>query len=224
MRFLPAAAVVPVLFLFFCTRPPRTLSDISPDFWGGIFSSGDLSSIKGGGEVFVSLEGERYPGSADVKWERSGNFRAQFYSPLGGVIASVEADSVDGSVFLEDREYRFGLDERMDSVPFSWGRDLTFRQFIRILTGRMPLSPEGGSPDTIIISKKYAEAVWKRGELEISAKVNRRNELLDEVQYRCEKEWSIRMSRFYMKLARSIELREDDRNYFWIKYQNLRPE
>ncbi|NLG19516.1 MAG: hypothetical protein GX556_19515 [Fibrobacter sp.] len=226
MKRWPALAFVTVLLLLNCTPPPHQLPDISPDFWRDAFGPADISSVKGGGEVLVSLEGEKYVGAADVQWKKAGDFRANFYSVFGGQIASVSADSESGTVILEGKEYRVLLDEKMDSIPFSWGEDLTFRQFISILTGRAPVNPadSGEAPDTITISRRTAEAEWQRGQLRVTARVNRRNERLEEIRYSFNQSWTVRMSDIFKGLARSVELREDDRNYFWIKYQNLKPE
>ena len=220
-------AVILSLFAISCSRPPRlqTETDFQPLKF--LFNN-HRSSIRGGGGISIAVDGERYSGSADVKWKNSGVFRADFYSPFGTLVASVNADSVSGTVFLDDKEYVFRLEQTMDSLPFIWGRHITFRQFGFILTGQVPqnLVSIGSKPDTIVTRGKYASVIWKTDQFEIDAKVSRRSSDLDLLRFSFigQEHWNMQFSSIKEGLARSIEIKEDDRNYFSIRYERLHSE
>ena len=220
-------AVILLLFAISCSRPPRlqTETDFEPSEL--IFNS-HKSFIKGGGGISIAVHGERYSGSADVKWKNTGVFRADFYSPFGTLVGSVNADSVSGTVFLDDKEYLFRLEQTMDSLPFSWGRHITFRQFGLILTGQVPqnLVNIGSKPDTIVTRGKYASVIWKTDQFKIEARVSRKTSDLDRLRlsFLGQEHWDMQFNSIKEGLARSIEIKEDDRNYFSIRYERLRSE
>ncbi|NLW32176.1 MAG: hypothetical protein GXY77_12060 [Fibrobacter sp.] len=215
-----------VIFILSCTQPPNLLNtEISVFLHDQIKFSELPKKIRGGGDISLSINGERYYGYADVIWESSGKFRADFYSPFGGVIASARADSLEGIVSIKENQYKFKIDEIMDSLPYSWGKSLTFKEFILLLTGQVSLFSEKlkEEPDSIVSKKRYSKLFWETNSSMIIAEVNRKSSRIEKIQLQTQL-WCMQFHSIKEKLARFIEFREDDNNYFSIKYEQLNSE
>lgn len=218
--------VFPVVAILSCTHAPKlTKEALHVSLYDQIYFEKQPQKIRGGGDVSLSLNGERYYGSVDMLWESSGNFRADFYSPFGGVIASVKADSIEGVMNIKENNYKFMINQPMDSLPFIWGKSLTFKKFILLLTGQLSAVSGNlkGKPDSIISKSRYSTAFWETDTFVISAEVNRRSSRIEKIQFQTPS-WCMQFRSIKEKLAHFIEFNEDDSNYFSLQYEQLKLE
>ena len=215
-----------VLLLFSCTQPPLPVTEITrAPLYEQIQFQKRPDKIRGGGDLSIAVQGERYSGSADMEWRKTGFFRADFYSPFGGVVGSVTADSTGGTVTIQDKQYQFLRNQKMDALPFVWGNYLTFGEFIHLLTGQIPPSAAvmKQKPDSVIAEGRRALAIWQTDTFQVRAALNRRSLQIEQIQFQASG-WFMLFRSIQEKLARSIEFREDDRNYFSIRYETLKME
>ncbi|MFP4012842.1 MAG: hypothetical protein ACLFVQ_02045 [Chitinispirillaceae bacterium] len=226
-RFLLFIGAVLVAFLAGCTKPPRLNHDsVSSALEPFSEIRYDLDKFVGSGDLIVSQKGRRNSGKADVLWDSADVLKAHIYSPFGAQVASIEADGSRGRILMSDDLYLFALDEKMETLPFRWGSYFTFRQFIRFLTGRMPLSAGEleKKPDDLTHDNADAVAVWQSDSLMIRAQVGRRSGNVQTIRFQYNNKgskFSVRFSNFEQGLAREITIRDDSRNYISIKYDDV---
>ncbi len=225
IRLLPLLGFLLAFFLSGCTKPPRlNYDDISSTLESLSQFRSDLSKFKGSGDLSIAKDGQRSSGKADVVWDQSGVFKAFIYSPFGAQVAAIKASAGEGEILMDERIYHFALDDTMSTLPFDWGRCLTFRQFIIFLTGRMPKAAQvlESRPDTLVHDKSRASAVWNSDSVDIKASVNRRSGQVESVNYsfHCEQgRYSAQFGAFKQGLAREIMIRDNSRNYISLKYE-----
>ncbi|HEX3018922.1 MAG TPA: hypothetical protein VHP36_01405 [Chitinispirillaceae bacterium] len=210
-----------------CTTHPAVNFDnhLTDDFF--CFKDKLLKRIYGFGQLAVSVDGRRYNGSIDIDWKND-FFNASAYSPFGGLVASIDADSLQGKISDGKSSNHFFLDSVVDSIPFIVVQDLTFRDFICILTGRVPQSFNilSQAPDSVAQGRRVSRLFWRVDSMEIVAQIQNKSSQLTRlsVQNTRNQGWSLIFNGINQQLAQSIELRIDDRNYFSIHYERLKKE
>lgn len=210
-----------------CTKAPVLKLDysIADSFY--CFKENTDQRIRGFGQLAVSIDGRRYNGSIDIDFKND-LFKASAYSPFGALVASIDADSMQGEISDGKNSNHFYLDAVADSLMFISTDDLTFRDFICILTGRLPqrFNKMEKVPDTVFQGKRNSSLIWKQDSLEITASVHNKSSRLTRltVQNTGKRGWKLLFKGINEQLAQSIELRIDDRNYFSIHYQRLKRE
>lgn len=210
-----------------CTKAPALNLDysIADSFY--CFNDKTNERIRGFGQISVSVDGRRYNGSIDIDY-KDDFFKASAYSPFGALVASIDADSVQGQISDGKSSNRFFLDAIADSLMFISTDALTFRDFICILTGRLPqrFNKMGKAPDSVYQGKRNSSLIWKHDSLEITARVHNKSSQLTHltVQNTVNRGWKLLFEGINEQLAQTIELRVDDRNYFSIHYQRLKRE
>ena len=80
-----------------CTKAPAIKLDysIADSFY--CFKEKMNERIRGFGQISVSVDGRRYNGSIDIDYKND-LFKASAYSPFGALVASIDADSVQGEI------------------------------------------------------------------------------------------------------------------------------
>jgi hypothetical protein len=179
------------------------------------------------GEATICIGGEVHSGAVDVKHNSSGWFDANFYGPLGILIASVSADTAQGSVTTEKGTQSFRRDQSMDTLPYAWGRDLSFNDLIAVLSGTVPDSLAAicdGPPDSTLDKKKTINIIWNTDILKVAITIRKKTNRVETVfiENRKNTAWSLKLAGFRQGCAHKIELREDDRNYFSISFEKVR--
>ena len=216
------------LMLCLCSPPPPMVQpeDLGPVF-APLYPNHDVEAVTAFGEADIAMSGEAHSGSVETKWTKSG-FQADFYGPLGVLIASIHADSINGLATIRDKEYVFNVKSTMEALPFSWGSDLTFGEFAKVMTGRLPaaIKPQlEKRPDSVFQEKKTIFALWKTDSLCIQAKIGRRTEKIERITLIFKKKQPflyLTFESFKEGIAHKIELRENDANYFLIKYTKVK--
>lgn len=218
-------AFINLTFFASCTRPPHPGS--SDSFSPDLLQKGNCpSQIRSYGDITIKINGEGYSGSTDMEWNKNGDFRADIYSLFGNLVASVKADTVGGTVFIQNRTLKFNNVSTMDTLPFSWGKQLTFGQFIFFLTGRVPVDVTdlNKAPDSTLIKGNKAEILYRSGKFDTKMKLNRSSSEIEKVTICSRKQpaFVLKMDSFNKKMARRIEFREDDKNYISIYYEKIK--
>jgi hypothetical protein len=208
--------------LCLCTPPPLQ-TESSGDLFDSLKHQRTPDAVTAFGDAEISINGERHSCSIETKWKKNG-FQTDFYGPLGMVVASIHADSLQGTATVRDKEYSFAVNRTMDTLPFSWASDLTFGDFERVMIGVLPsaIFPKlNDRPDTISREKKAIFTLWKTDSLEMRVKIGVRSQKIESVSVAFKKRtpfWYLTMAAPQQGIFRKIELRENDTNYFIIKY------
>jgi hypothetical protein len=211
-----------------CTPPPRLVMEDLPLLVQSTLHHGVRShTFIASGEVTICTRGEVHSGAIDVKCDSNGSFAANIYGPLGVLIASVSADTAQGSVATEKGRQSFRCDQTMDTLPFAWGRNLSFKDIIAVFSGIAPDSLAAilaRPPDSIIEKKKTINFVWNTDILKAGMTIKKKSNRVATVFFEHMKNavWSLKLAGFRQGCAYKIELREDDRNYFFITYEKIR--
>jgi hypothetical protein len=214
-----------VALFAFCTKPPPP---DSPDSLSHklLLPGNSPLQIRSYGDITIKLNGDVYSGSADMEWNKNGDFHAEFYSPFGSLVGSVKADSEGGSVMIQNRNLRFNNNNTMDTLPFSWGKQLTFGQFIVFLTGRVSVdfSDLNRIPDSTWMKGRDAELHYKSGDFDTKINVNRKSMIMEKIviDSKTQPGFALKMGAFYKNMARRIEFRGDDKNYISIYYEKIK--
>jgi len=226
MRFL-SASIPFVLMIFVCSPPPPLPLEDVPAAIALMFPEGTVSTVAAFGDVRVTLEGEEHRGKVEVHRRGTGEFSADFYALLGITVGSIRADNDRGTVAFDDGTYTFTTTQAMDTLPFTWGQDLTLGDLMRIMTGEVPLACAARlqrPPDSYIDGRKTISALWKTDTVDIRAvlrKKSREAECFVVVYKRSTPYRSLTLQSFSGGRAHKIELRENDTNYFSIRYTKL---
>jgi hypothetical protein len=208
-----------------CTPPPPLGS--TPQLSEIYRNGGAPSHFRANGKTVIATDRERYQGSIDVSCDSNGFFNAQWYGPLGIVVASLAADTASGVVTVDKGTFAFLRDQAMDTLPFAWGGGMRFDDFIDIISGRIP-GPVGtvasGPYDSLWIKKKAINMLWKTDNMAVMAVVGRKNRVIEKIVATMTgiKPWILTLDRFKNGIAYKIEIKEDDRNYFSIHYERIR--
>lgn len=179
------------------------------------------------GETTICIGGEVHSGAVDAKLDSNGLFAANIYGPLGILIASVSADTEQGSVTTEKGMQSFRRDQTMDTLPFAWGSNCTFNDLIAVFSGRAPESLAvilDCPPDSISDKKKTINIIWNTDILRAGMTIRKKTNRVETVFFQHKKNavWYLKLAGFRQGRAYKIELREDDRNYFSITYEKIR--
>ena len=183
-----------------------------------------ITDFKGSGTITAVEDGRRSSGKCDVRFKPDGSFRAQIYSPFGSTAARIDADSLGGSLRAGKDEYSFSLDESMETLPFVWGSYFTFRQFIQIITGKMPeekLALLDSRPDSLEFDKSSAIALWNRDMLTAEARIGRKSGTVESVTFNYDISggtFALSYSRFKNGVPGEITIRSDSKNYISLRY------
>lgn len=220
-----------ILFLLTCYCSPPVLQvpqeqDIISLF-EKLLRQNDGRDITAFGEAEIAMQGEVQ--TADLELKAGSNwFKADFYGPLGLAVATIAADSVRGTALIGKRVYVFRQNQLLDSFPVLSGSRLRFAELLHVMTGRIPpllIAPfHDGKPDSLGTLKKKIIAVWKTDSLEMRVISGGSPLQIEKVVLIYKNQLpnpEIVFGRFRNGIASEIVLRENDRNYFFIKYAKV---
>lgn len=217
---------IPFIFLL-CTNPPAISYSQVQNVADSLFISRSPEKIKGAAVVAIKINDKKYSGNADVEWKKRSSFRADFYSPLGTVVASISGDTINGTFDYNEKTYTFEFDSTMDSLPFVWAREFTFNQFSELLTGNLSsfVSFFKSKPDTMRDSGRFAIANWKSDlkKITITAFIDRKRISVEKVIFESTpKHWTMTFYNFNKGIAYSMLFKDGDNNYFSLQYDKLK--
>jgi hypothetical protein len=228
MRQFLQICIVAFLLLQSCSPPPPLFRQDVPGAVGMIFTGVNSTAVDAFGAVSLAVEGEVHHCSIEVHGDTTGRFTADFYAPLGISVGSIRCDRNQGTVVFDEGKYTFSKTQTLDTLPFSWGHDLTLSDLQDILLGTVPASFAerlGHQPDSFIDGKKAISVVWKTDTLDIRAKLRKRGKAAESFAFIYKKTEPFRMvtlGEMRKGQAHKIDLRENDRNYFSIRYTDLK--
>jgi hypothetical protein len=185
------------------------------------------SPLNASGDAAICINGEIHNGTIDIQTGSSGALSASIYGPLGVSIASIRADSIEGLMNFDRGTHSFRRSQKMDSLPYAWGRDLSFNDLTAIITGGIPDSLKialNSPPDATQETKKTINLLWKTDNLTIKVSIRKKDACIEAMEFLCTRQmpWSLTLSNFIQGYAYKIKVREDDKNYFLITYKKVR--
>jgi hypothetical protein len=225
---LSTSALLLGILLSSCSPPPPLERQQLPDLCGAFFPVAAIGPGTAFGDIAIRNNSEVHNGSVDVKRERDGSVKADIYGPLGTNAASLIADSVHGTIAFENRSFSFAFNQTMDTLPLEWGRDLTCKEFLSIILGKVPEVTATTfckkQPDSLTKKRNTIYVLWKTDSLEMRVKIDSRSGRLKEACFYFKKHapfWQLKMGPFHQGIAYKIQFRENDGNYFLIHYTEV---
>jgi len=231
IRGCVAAAICAVcisIFTFSCA--PAVFIDkneinriISP-----VSSVGPPPAFKGAGNVRIAINEERATGGFTLNKENPDLIHADIYSPFGTITGTIQVDGNGGEMRYNDKTTAFSLDQTMDSLPFRWGKHVTFREFGHYITCRIPHKPIFREPPDTIIGKRHKNiAYWKTDSFTVAVTVGSRERNVANIIFMFTDpangtdRWQLRFSEFKQDLPYSISMMDNEKNYFSIIYDKI---
>ncbi len=220
--------VLLILFFTFCTQPPSINNNQIQDLTSPLLNRIEPQKVRGSGTVIVNVNGKKYGGNVDIEFINNNSFHADIYSTFGNVVASIYGDTVHGTITYDNESYRFAIHTKMDTLPFAWGKEFTFAEFSELLTGNLNLiEPDlNATPDTLVNERTTTMAVWNSGErFNITALINRNRMILEEITLKDRlksDEWEFEFRKLKDGIAHSMLFKQDEKNYFYVEYDNLK--
>jgi hypothetical protein len=209
-----------------CTTPPPLTIDSLPKRLAAFSPPDSVCSFKAFGDIKFSIYGERHSAKIDLLWRRDSAFTLSLYSPLGGALASVVADSSGiWSITAGDSVMKKHGYDRV-SVGGFLDYSLTFDEFLRAATGRLLDSTIMRTPsDSLRLSGKKASLYWPMDSsagrrFGITAVVDRKHLSLTDVIYSKNgpELWELTATSIKKGVAEEIRFKDRNNNYFYLKY------
>jgi hypothetical protein len=211
-----------------CSMPPPLLKDDVPAATALMAPGDSIRPLAAFGDVRMAIDGELHRGSVEVHRSGTGEFSADFYAAFGIIAGSIRMENSRGTVCLDDHTYTFADTQSMDTLPLAWGKDLTMDDLTHVLLGEVPPACAmllRQKPDSCVDGKKTISAVWKTDSIDIEATLKKRSRSTEGVVFIFKRLTPYRFLAFKSfsgGRAYKIELRENDRNYFSIRYKKLK--
>ena len=229
MKSFVISFVISISFLLLlCTNPPSLNYDQAQNVTDSLIISRSPERVKGAGVVSIKIANKKYGGNADVEWKKKLSFHADFYSPLGTVVASISGDTVKGTFDYSEKSYTFNIDSTMDSLPFVWARDFSFYEFSELLTGNLSTIVKAFNtrPDLIYDCGHLAAANWKTDlkNYTFTTMIDRRKLFVEKVVFESvvPKRWTMTFYNFKKGIAYSMLFKDSDNNSFSLEYDHLK--
>jgi len=192
----------------------------------------ELAEFKGYGEINMSGGGAKASGKVEARRRSDGYVKAQIYTPIGTVAASIEAENFKGNVKVDKEVKEFTYDNKMTGVSFPCAENFTYGEFINAFTGAMPgvFRELPVTPDSLKQRKKSpgkATAVWNFDTLSVRAQLKIKNgkpPMLESVLFRYNiggSKFSIQFANFKNGAAREITFKQGSKNYINVKYESI---
>ncbi len=182
--------------------------------------------FKASGDMKFSIRGERHSAGIDIIWRSDSDFTVALYSPLGGTVASVVADSSGAwNISAGDSVLKKRATD-MVSVGGILDYSLTFEEFMRAATGRLLDSAIMRTPsDSLSIRGKKAFLYWPEDTLAgrrfgITAVIDRKHFSLTDVIYsrKGPSPWALSVASSKKGTPEEIRFQDRNNNYFYLKY------
>jgi hypothetical protein len=223
---LYVAMISSVLF-FLCTNPPALNFSQVQDVTDSLITKHSPEQIRGTGVVSMKIDRRKFSGNTDVDWKKGLSFHADFYSPLGTVVASISGDSINGTFNYNGKFYMFNLHSTMDSLPFEWAKEFTFDEFAEMLTGNLSTVVKifGPKPCLVHDSGNLSAANWNTNlkNYSFTTLIDRKKMSLQKVIFESTKNnWTMTFFNFKKGIAFSMLFKDGENNYFSLEYDYLK--
>jgi len=189
---------------------------------GGVWD--EPSDFKGSGDITIYQNRQKTSAKIDVRSKAGGYFSAQVYSPFGAAVAAIDAEEFKGSVNAGKEQYSFSYGDKMSGLPFPGAGQITFAEFIKIVTTGVPEPARKLPPDPVsaVYDKKNITVIWMDEAVEARVKISRKNmDILGAAfQYNLDgAACTIELSRVKNGAVREISVKDAvSGNYITIKY------
>lgn len=225
--------VIPLAMVFFtaCTLPPLPLGkETLPSLFLPFESQDSVCVFEAFGQTKFSVNGRRFGAHIEVKWKSDRDFKIEFYSPFGGLIASIASApagmwdiKVGDSLYKKLPRENVSLGEGFIDYPF------TYAQFVHILTGRLlDYAILKKNVDSLSFDGKKGFCYWYNADVggricDINAIINRKQSLVTDVIYRIKSPAAgdLAYSYFEEGMPKEIRFSDHSNNYFYLNYERI---
>jgi hypothetical protein len=212
--------------ILWCTPPPPLTIESFPKQLAAFLSPDSMCSFKAFGDIKFSIRGVRRAAKIDLLWRSDSAFTLSLYSPLGGAVASVVADSSGiWNITAGDSVLKKHASDKV-SVGGLLEYSLTFDEFLRAATGRLLDTTIMRTPsDSLGLSGKKNLLYWPMDSsagrrFGVTAVVDRKHLSLTDVIYSKDgtELWELKASSIKKGVAEEIRFKDGNNNYFYLKY------
>jgi len=188
------------------------------------FLDGSRRPFLASAEARLSIDGERLRSRIDIRWFSDSRFSCTFYDPFSQPAVTIYADST--GVWLDATGDRTSLADgtgNLQAPGFFTDFSLTFGEFIRIISGRLPGSAaEKVGPDSCIKAGPDVRMIWKSDSS--SACIVNRAGHIRRVIYRSigARQWEARYDRFAGSQPHRMKIAASDQDYCIFIFNAIR--
>jgi hypothetical protein len=182
------------------------------------------------GQAKFYVNGRRLNAHVEVKWKSDRDFKIEFYSPFGGLIASI-APGLAGmwDIKVGDSQYQKLPQENVALGAGFIDYPFTYAQFLHILTGRMlDYAFLKRNADSLSFDNKKASCRWYNTEVggsrcDIIAIINRKQSSVTDVIYHIKSPVAeeLAFSSFKEGVPKEIRFSDPSNNYFYLNYERI---
>jgi hypothetical protein len=224
-------SLLAILLCARCTAPPMPFGkDMLPSLFLPFESQDSVCLFEAVGEIKMTVNGQRFGAPMEIRWKSDRDFKVNFFSPFGGLVASISSGlggmwdiKVGDSLYSKLPRENVGLGRGFMEYPFTYG------QFLHILTGGL-LDYEAlkKNADSLSFDKKKAFCYWHNADMggrrgDIVAIINRKQSSVTDVIYHIKSPLAGELSYSYIKDGTPKEIRFNDpsNNYFYLNYDRI---
>jgi hypothetical protein len=214
-----------------CTVPPARLGkEMLPSLFPPFGSQDSVCLFEAFGQAKFSVNGRRFTSHVEVKWKNDRDFKVEFYSPFGGLIASI-APGFAGmwNIKVGDSPYKklphenVALGEGFIDYPF------TYAQFLHILTGGLlDYAFLKRNADSLSFDNKKGFCYWYNVDVngkqyDIVGIINRKQSSVTDVIYHIKSPLAgeLAYSSFKDGAPKEIRFSDTSNNYFYLNYERI---
>jgi hypothetical protein len=179
---------------------------------------GRACHFKGSAVLTVRNRGQQVRARADVVWRGDSSFSVTVYGPLGNALAEIAGDSSGGVATVQGARWEFGFDDFVGLPGILDSNTFTFRQLVRILTGRLPVELDGEAVDSISRGGRGISFHFLLDGMAIAVQVNRRG-LVGSFEVRSDSlSWVVTTKLEDGRAAEIVVRLGDGGDYFALRY------
>ncbi|MBD3347455.1 MAG: hypothetical protein GF401_20555 [Chitinivibrionales bacterium] len=212
-------------FYFSCTPPPPVDTETAIATCKTLFSTpNEIRSLRGSGEMIISVNGESHKIRIDVLRDSSGDFSCDFYTIFGNHLASITGDTSESIIEYNQHAFRYSDSHQIRIPGIFLNYPFTFGQFKRIITGNNIFSNVTNTlPDSVWKQRRSYFCSWKTDSVMLEGKVShdfRKAQSLT-IQSSTTDTWQLLYADYKDGIPEQIQFIADDNNYFKLKYDHL---
>lgn len=208
-----------------CAPPPLDYNALESGVVKKLLSSERPRRMQAGGSVDVSLDGQFFSGSADIRSWGDTVFKINVYSILGASVLKLDCDSSTADVVFQDSNFRIDRSGVLEPLPYKWAGKVTVEQFIGLLQSKFyKFDILNNFEPHFVEAKREVKLIWEDSVSKVQLVIHKRSGSIVLLTIQPDKNApsEIRISDFFGTSARKYKFFDDNRNYFSIHYDKVR--
>jgi hypothetical protein len=212
------------LAIFSCTPPPVG-DEIENGFLKKLIAPKTFNRLQAGGSVEISIDGQYYSGSADVRSWGDTLFKIDVFSVFGAPVLNLEYNSKGAFVTFQDSSFFIEKSGCMGVLPFRWAKLVTVDQFMHLLQSNFDiLAIFMNTAPQKTEDRRFSNLIWRDSLSSLQQIIHKRTgstvSLI--IKPRMNESSAIRISEFSNYFAHEYKFVDDNRNYFSIHYDKMK--